>query len=197
MWVAVVHDGYKDGKRKRKYLYAKMRAAVKDKLAEVLHDQLEGRPISFERQSVAQFLTYWHEESVKGSVRERTYESYEGTVRMHLIPGLGRHQLRSLTPQHVQEYLNEMSKFGLSARSVQYQQAVLRIALNQALRWELVVRNVATLVTPPRAVRPDVQPLNPEEAKQLLHAVHGHRLEAVVSIAMTMGLRLGELLGLR
>jgi integrase len=197
MWVAVVHDGYKNGKRKRKYLYAKTRAAVKDKLAKALHDQLEGRPISFERQTVAQFLTYWLEESVKGRVRGRTFDSYGDTIRLHLIPGLGRNQLRELTPQHVQKYLNEKLQSGLSARTIQYHRAVLRASLNQALRWGLVVRNVATLVNPPKVDRPDIQPLDPDEAKQLLQSVRGHRLEAVVSVATAMGLRQGEMLGLR
>ena len=135
MWVAVVHYGYKDGKRKRKYLYAKTRAAVKDKLTKTLHDQQIGLPISFERQTVGQYLTYWLDESVKGRVRSRTFDLYSDTVRVHLMPGLGRHQLPELTPQHVQKYLNEKLQSGLSARTVQYHQAVLRAALNQALRW--------------------------------------------------------------
>jgi integrase len=196
-WVAVVHDGYKDGKRKRKYLYGKTRGKVKEKLTKTLHDQQIGLPISFERQSVGQYLTYWLDESVKGSVRDRTFDSYSDTVRLHLMPGLGRHQLPDLTPQHVQKYLNDKLQSGLSATTVRYHQAVLRVALNQALRWGLVVRNVATLVNPPKVVRPDFEPLSPEEARQLLQAVRGHRLEAVVSAAMAVGLRQGETLGLR
>jgi integrase len=113
------------------------------------------------------------------------------------MPGLGRHQLSELSPQHVQTYLNEKQQSGLSARTVQYHQAVLRVALNQALRWGLVMRNVASVLSPPKVVRPDIQSLNPEEAKQLLQAVRGHRLEAVASVATAIGLRQGEKLGLR
>lgn len=85
----------------------------------------------------------------------------------------------------------------LSPRTVQYIYAVLRRALGQALKWNLVARNVATLVDPPRVRRPEVQPLSPEEARQLLTKVEGDRLAALYSVALALGLRQGEALGLR
>lgn len=197
MWVAVVHDGYKNGKRKRKYLYAKSRPAVKDKLAEKLHDQLEGRPISFERQTVAQYLTYWLEQSVRQSRRPTTYRSYEQIVRLHLVPQIGRVQLQKLTPQHIQSLINDKLDSGLKPRTVEYVWDILCAALNQAVKWDLIPRNVASLVPPPRVVRDEVSPLNPDEARLLLEAAKDHRLEALFSVAVALGLRLGEIRGLR
>lgn len=93
--------------------------------------------------------------------------------------------------------MNAKLASGLSARTVQYIHATLRRALGQALKWDLVARNVATLVDPPRVVRPEVQPLTPEAAKALLEAARGDRLSALYTVALALGLRQGELLGLR
>lgn len=86
---------------------------------------------------------------------------------------------------------------GLSARTAKYAYAVLRRALGQAERWGMVTRNVATLVEPPRAVRPEVRALTPDEVHALLDAAHGDRFEAILTVAIAVGLRRGEALGLR
>lgn len=91
--------------------------------------------------------------------------------------------------------MNAKLEAGLSPRTVQYLRAVLRRALCQALKWDLVARNVATLVDPPRSVRYEVSPLTPTQA--FLAAVKGDRLEALYSVALALGLRQGEALGLR
>ena len=74
---------------------------------------------------------------------------------------------------------------------------MLRAALNQALRWELVSRNAAALTDPPRHRPREIQPLTSEQAKTLLRAVVGHRLEALITVALGLGLRRGEALALR
>jgi integrase len=118
-------------------------------------------------------------------------------IRVHLVPALGHLQLPKLTPQHVQTYINTKLASDLSARTVQYHHATLRCALNQAVRWGLVPRNVATVVDPVRVKRHEVQPLTLEDARRFLDAARGHRLEALFSVALAVGLRLGEALGLR
>ena len=95
-------------------------------------------------------LERWLKVSAQPRLRPRTFEGYEQIVERHLIPRLGKIPLQKLTPQHVQQLLTEKSSEGLSPRRVGYIRAVLRTALNQALRWNLVAWNVATLVdTPP------------------------------------------------
>jgi integrase len=86
---------------------------------------------------------------------------------------------------------------GLSARTAKYAHAVLRRALGQAQRWGMVTRNVATLVEPPKAVRPEVRALAPHEVHALLDAAKGDRFEAILTVAIAVGLRRGEALGLR
>lgn len=93
--------------------------------------------------------------------------------------------------------MNRKLAAGLSPRTVQYLHAILRRSLRQALRWGLVTRNVATLVDAPRVRRPEIRPLTPDQARTFLDAVAGDRNEALYTVALAVGLRLGEALGLR
>lgn len=154
-------------------------------------------PLPDERQALEVFLVSWLQECVKPTVRPRTYQSYKYLVDKHISPELGRVPLARMTPQNVSVFLRRKRAGGLSARSVQYLHAVLRRALGQAERWGLVQRNIAKLVDPPRAERPEVHALSPDEARALLTAVRGDRLEALFSVGLSLGLRLGEALALQ
>lgn len=196
-WSAAVTLGYENGMLKRKSLYGKTRAEVQNKLTATLNDIRQGIPIVTQQQTVSEFLDRWLSDCVKPSVRPKTYRSYEQLVRIHLKPALGKHRLEKLAPQHVQHFMNDRLEKKLSPRTVQYLRAVLRKALYQALKWNLVARNVATLVDSPKVERPEIRPMFPDEAKKFLKAIKGHRLEALFSVALAMGLRQGEALGLR
>jgi integrase len=102
-----------------------------------------------------------------------------------------------LTPQHVQALVNEKARSGLSPRTVQYIRDVLRNALNKAMRWGLVIRNVAELVDVPRIPRAERLILDVEQARRFLEVTHGHDLEALYTVALAVGLRQGEALGLK
>ena len=193
-WACVADMGYSNGKRRRKYLYGKTRREVQERLTAVQHEIQRGIPVSSDRQTLAQFLAVWLESSVRPRVGPKTYVSYEQLVRLHTAPSLGRHSLRKLEPQHVQSWLNEKLSSGLSPRTVQYLRATLRNALNHAIRWGLVARNVAALADAPRVMRHEVQILDPGQARTFLEAAKGDRLEALYSVAV--GLRQGEALGL-
>lgn len=201
-WCAVVTVGYVNGKRKRKPLYGKTRKEVAEKLKAVLRDQQQGLPIATPRQTVKQFLTHWLEDTAKPKLAPKSYQSYAGEIHRNIIPALGHLQLDKLTPQDVQRFLNALATRGgaagqgLSARTVAYNRAILRKALGQALKWGNVPRNVATLIDPPKTKRPDVQPYTPDEARRLLATARGDRLEALYAVALELGLRQGELLGL-
>jgi integrase len=196
-WTSVINLGYQNGRLKRQYFYAETREEVADKLTDALQKRRQGLPVAFERQTVAQFLDRWLEDCVKPSVRPNTYYSYEQNIRLYLKPDLGPIQLSKLTPQHVQNFMNAQLKEERSARLVQYQRTILRCALNQAVKWNLVARNVAALVDPPRYSKPEVAPLNPDEISKFLGAITGDPLETVFHLALSLGLREGEVLGLR
>lgn len=197
-WAAVVSVGYRDGKRARKTFYGKTRTAVREQLTVALRSHQQGIAINQdERETVSAFLDRWLTETAKPKVRASTFASYKKLVDHHLKPALGHVRLLRLSPSEVQAFLNAKLEAGLSPRTVQYLLVLLRSGLKQALRWGLVSRNVATLVDAPRVVREEVRPLNPIQAKKLLAALRGDRLEALYAVALAMGLRKGEALGLR
>ncbi len=195
-WCAVVDLGYVNGKRKRKVIYGDTRREVAEKLKVLLRDQQQGLPVAVERQTVAQFLSRWLADLEGSNLAPKTLVSYEGTMRLHIVPTLGRYQLEKLGPQHVQALLTAKRQSGLSPRSVKYILVVLKLALGQALKWGLVPRNVAALVDPPKVTKHKVVPFTPDEARTFLKAVQGERLEALYAVSLALGLRQGEALGL-
>jgi integrase len=181
---------------KRKYVYGKTRKEVGDKMAVVLRDAKLGLPVPTGRESIAQFLDRWLEDVVRVKNRFRTYESYRSIVRTHLLPALGNRRLAGLTAQDVQRFLNEKSK-SASPSMVKKTRDVLRIALGQAMRWRLVSYNAAALTEAPRVKKFEVKPITLSEANAVMAAFKDSRLEALVPVALTLGLRRGEVLGLR
>jgi integrase len=150
-----------------------------------------------EKQTVGAYLGWWVENVAKPTVRPSTWTSYEELVRLHLRPAFEKVVLSKLSPQHVRSFLNERLASGFSTRRVQYLHAVLRAALNTAVKDQLVIRNVAAIIKPPRVIGKEVQPLTPEEARRFLDSIRGNRLEALFTVAISIGLRQGEALGLR
>lgn len=98
--------------------------------------------------------------------------------------------------QHGDEKKKPMPAAGLGARTVRHIHATLRCALAVAVRWDLAPRNVATLVDPPRAKKPEIRAFTADEARRYLEAAHGDRLETLFTVAVALGLRQGEILGL-
>jgi len=182
---------------RRKTFYGRTRQEVTAKLHQALRAREEGLPLERGRTTVGDWLRRWLEEVARPRLRPSTYRSYADIVRLHLLPSLGNLRLARLSPLEVQALLNRKLEEGLSPRRVQYVHAVLRAALEDAYRFQMVGRNVARLVSPPRAARPEVRPLTLEEARRLLATTRGHRLGALFVVALCTGLRLGELLALK
>jgi integrase len=146
---------------------------------------------------VKEYLLGWLAGS-KPSLRPSSYATYETLLRLHVIPFVGRHRLARLSPQHLQNlYSDRLTAGGLSPASVRKIHAVLHRALEQARKWRLIVQNPAADVTLPRLERREMSTLNREQAKLLLEAASGDRLEALYILAITTGMREGELLGLQ
>jgi integrase len=170
---------------------------VAEKLTKAMADRDGGLTFDAQNLSVREYLTRWLNDSVRGSVKPITFESYERLVRVHVAAQLGRVKLKNLSPAHLQGLYRERLDAGLSPRTVQYIHVVLHRALKQALRWNLVPRNVATAVDPPRVHKQEIRPLSPEQTRTLLETAREDRLEALYVIAVHCGLRQGELLALR
>lgn len=192
-WVARLHLGYAGGKRLRKHFYGTTRREVADKLTKARHDLQRGLPVGLDgRQTLEAYLHQWLRDVVKPSVRPSTYTAYEMHVRLHLVPELGRVPLTKLSAQQVQAMLNRKLAEGLSPRSVHHLRAVLRRALQQAMAWDLVPRNVATLVQPPRIPATEAPYLAPEQLGRFLAAARADRLYALFHLTAAVGLRQGR-----
>jgi integrase len=181
---------------RRKYVYEPTRAAAARRLQQLRQIKDQGLAIPDERVTLEHYLTSWLEGPLVRSVRPRTLASYRQITELYLVPTLGHHRLGRLRPHHVDELLNLSLARGLSGRTVQYIHAVLRKALNDAIRYELIQRNVAALVEAPSPESRRAPTLDPGTGRAILDAVRGDRLEALYHVAM-LGLRQGELLGLR
>ena len=166
-------------------------------LKEAHGKQSQGQRVDHDRQTLSQFLTNWLRDEVKPNRSPKTYDSYEETVRLHIIPDLGKKQLIKLSAPDVQRLLRRKEESGLSPRSVAYIRTVLRIALARAVKWDLAPRNVAALVDAPRVRQKERVTCSHEEAMVFRDHVESDRLGALFSVALAIGLRKGEALGLR
>jgi integrase len=183
--------------RKRKTLYGKTRQEVATKLARALSDREGGLIFDAGNQRVGEYMDRWLNDSLRDTVRQSTLVRYEQLVRLHIIPALGRIALKSLSAAHVQGFYRDRLDSGLSPATVQKIHAVLHKALDQAASWSLVPRNPTESVKAPRPAPEEIRPLNREQAKALLETARRERFEALYVLAVTTGLRQGELLGLK
>lgn len=184
------------GKMKRRSIMGRTREEVARRLRSALQARDAGaQPVSA-KETVAAYLETWLA-GAASSLRPRTEASYRQIVRDHLVPRLGRIPLSRLQPQHVQAFLNDLLSAGLSPKTVRNALLVLHRALEQAVRWRLVNLNVAHLVDAPRVAAREMAALSADEARQVLAAAKRDDLEALWWLALTAGLRQGELLALK
>ena len=181
---------------RRKSFYGKTRREVATKLAAALKARQDGLPIPSERHTVERFLRQWLEGKTS-SVRPTTWARYESLIRKHLTPEIGRIALARLTPDRLQRLWSEKQAAGLSPASVRQMRALLRKALNDAERWGTVPRNVAALTSSPQVERREMLVLSPAEVRKLLDTAAEDHFEALYVLAVSTGLRQGELLALR
>ncbi|WP_255308092.1 tyrosine-type recombinase/integrase [Streptomyces marincola] len=154
-------------------------------------------PVPSRAWTVGDWLTYWLAQIVQPSTEYNTYAKYEGKVRLYLVPYLGKKSLTRLTPHQVREALARLKKDDVPAPTRAETLRVLRNALNRARREELVVRNVAELVDMPTVDKHERKPWSAKEAITFLGTARQHRLYAAFVVLLTLGLRRGELLGMR
>jgi len=239
----------------RPTFYGKTKEDVREKIKTALRAVQDGVPLVTTRMTVAAYLDQWvtvvlPSRVVAGTLSESTAESYADQVRLHIVPILGRHELRKLTTAHIREWmtrkLTEPSSAGvaqraaweaeaarkaaereqanqshparratarrkpttsarparkpikpLSARSVRYLLVILTAALNDAVREELLTRNVAALVQPPKQADAPIRALTDDEARRIVAVALVDRMSALWLVLLALGLRKGEALALR
>jgi len=181
---------------KRRCFYGKTRQEVARRLTEALRDQDRGLPIVGDRQTVAEYVATWLQ-MIRLTVAPSTVSKYDAQLRLHVLPLIGTVRLSKLTAQQVQIVYSKALAKGLSTTSVRLIHTILHGALKEALRLGLVPRNVADVVTSPRKRHHEMHVLTSEQTRRFLKAIHGQRYEALFVLAVTTGMREGELLALR
>lgn len=184
------------GGRRRKTFYGKTRQEVQEAMKQALYEQQRGTLVTGKQTKLADYLNQWLEESKKPLIKPLTYIRYRGALDRHLLPALGHLSVAALTPQHVQRLYTIKSAL-LAPASVHILHAILHEALAQAVDWHLVSYNVCDVVKPPRIESAEHSVLSKDEAKQLLEAAKGHWLEPLLILAITTGMRQGEILALK
>lgn len=197
-WAASIDLGWENGKRKRKTIYGKTRREAADKLTTALRARQDGMPLPDERRSTAEFLRWWAQTVLPGTVKESTADGYRYMLHRYVIPHVGRVRLAKLGPQHIQSMLRALEADGLAPATRRQARAILRRAPGHAERWGFVARNAAALVEAPAGSASRIDDaLTPNEAKALLQAAADTPYKALVTVVLAVGLRKGEALALR
>jgi integrase len=179
---------------KTRYIYGRDEKQVAKRVAEAIKNRESG--IDSENMTVGGYLDRWLV-AIKDTIRTGSWKQYEMIVRLHIKPTLGKVRLDKLNALQIQSFYRERLDMGVSRRRVQYVHVTLHKALKDAVRWRLVPYNVADAVTPPRPTKPEITPLNAEQVRMLLAAARGGKFEALYILAVTTGMRIGEIFGLK
>jgi integrase len=196
-WTAAYYVPDRFGKRRRRYVYGDSSEAVEDQLVAIRQQVKSGTPVAPAGLTLAQYLAEWLEQVAAPRVRATTLRSYRYSVDLYLVPRLGRKKVGALAVRDVRTFLAGLARDGVGERTAQYAHATLRAALEDAVREEMIPRNVAKLVRPPRPEKREREPLTVEQVRTLLKANREHRLYALFVVFAVLGMRRSEVLGLR
>jgi integrase len=184
------------GKRNRKWVYGKTKKEVTEKLTRLQNQKLDGTVVAG-RMTVGDLLDKWLADSAKLNTDPNTYTRYESVSRLHLKPAIGATRLSQLKPMHVSNMLSTMERNGVGQRTRGHVYAILRRALNIGMKWDLLARNVCQNIDPPKQTRATITTLTDAQVTELLSQTGGTRWSALFMLAITTGLRQGELFALR
>jgi integrase len=222
-WAAEMTSGYdENGRQQRPRVYGRTQAEARAKIEELKKRLAQGLTPKPERQTVSQFLNKWLDTVCPGNVGEKTLRTYPDLLEDHVIPTLGRLELPKLSPEHVQQLLEDIRKKvkpprkkvqtpeqlakaevpAVLAAADHYSESTvkacrdaLRAALNVAMQWGLVTRNAAALAKLGKVRKRKPQFYDESQARVFWEAIAGDRLEAFFWLALCLGPREGELLG--
>ncbi len=187
-----------DGKPDRRHVRGKDETEVTKKVRKLEQERdagavrKPGKPWT-----VKQWLTHWIDNIVPGSVSENTLSGYQVAVRVHLIPGLGAHRLDKLEPEHLERLYVKMQQNGSKPATAHQAHRTMKTAINVAIRRGHLTRNVASLAKPPRVREVEIEPYTVADIQRLLDTAGRRRNGARWALALALGLRQGEALGLR
>ncbi|WP_103532268.1 tyrosine-type recombinase/integrase [Streptomyces sp. SM11] len=198
-WHGYVTVGVKDdGKPDRRHVKRKTRADATKAVRELERKRDSGTVgKAGQTWTVTTWLTHWVENIAASHVGENTIDGYRVAVYHHLIPGLGAHRLPKLEPEHLERFYAKMQKAGSAAGTAHQVHRTVRTALNEAVRRGHLTVNPASVAKAPRLEEEEVEPYTVEEVHKLLDLANKTRHPARWVVSLALGLRQGEVLGLK
>jgi integrase len=204
-WAIVidVRDPQTGKRRRRWHSFAGTKRQAQVEAALLISELQNGTRIDPSRMTVSAFLERWIEH-MQGQVSPRSHERYAELCRKNIVPLLGGLTLTKLQPAHISAaYAKALASGrrdgsgGLSARTVTHMHRVLREALQQALRWQLLARNPADAVKPPKVERKQLNTYDIQQTAELLERLRGNHMFIPTVLAGLCGLRRGEIAALQ
>ena len=177
-WRGSVFLGYRDGKPHRKYVTRRTRTEVASDIRRLLEAHRQGQIITTSGMTVTEWFAIYLEQVAKPKDPAADLRPVPLHIDRHILPAIGRYRLDKLRPAHLVSLYNVKAAEGLSGASVRHLHAVIRRALNVAIKWQLIAVNPASLVDSPRAAQHEITPLTADEAQRLIKAAKGDRMEA-------------------
>jgi len=205
-WQIVIENGV-DIKGERKRIYKTIKGTKKEAqkvMNEMLNDLNKGTFIEPKKVNLAEYLDEWMKTYVEPSLAKTTIESYKANIYGHIIPNIGDIEIQKLNPIDIQKFYNKLmteknprTKKPLSTRTIEHIHANLNAALKQAVKLNLISKNPVEAVNKPKVKDYKAEVYTEDEVKKLLKYVKSTRLELPVALAVGLGLRRGEVLGLK
>lgn len=198
LWATIVTIGYdRAGKRTRRYVYGKTKKEVQDKLLKLQDDVSKGALANLDKISVGEFLRRWLDDSVKNSVRPTTFARYELIIRKHVIPYISGIQLKQLSALHIQSLYTQLERENCPPRTRQMTHVILKRAMSQAVQWGHMSKNPCEFITKPKVPKRAIRYWDSREIELFLKTAKENRLYALFVLAVTTGLRQGEIFALK
>lgn len=195
-WAATITIGTDtNGKRQRRTVYGVTKRGVTEALTKLQNQRLDGSLIARERLTVTDLIERWLT-SWTSNLRALSVQRYRDCATKFIIPAIGSMDIVKLRPAHVRGMLDALEAKGTGPRQQLYVFQTIRRVLNVAVKLELIVRNCCDSVDPPKVRRRQIAALTPEEANGIIAAVKGTRWEALFLLALSTGMRMGELFAL-
>ncbi len=198
-WLVRVYLGRDPETHKRKYHNRTLRGSLRQAQAYLtrrLHETDLCRGVEGVQVTLDEFLDHWLKTAAKPKVREKTYRDYEAMLRRYIRPYVGTKIIAVLSPLDIQGAYQQMIDRNLSARTIRYAHAVLRCALRQAIRWQLLLNDPTQGVQLPRQQSREMRVLTTEQARVFLRVAVRTSYGPIFAIALTTGMRPSEYLAL-
>ncbi|GIO09652.1 site-specific integrase [Brevibacillus reuszeri] len=188
-------DGGKYKKKKRRGFKTKKEAEAA--MTEMQNELNKGTYVEPSKMMYSSFMADWLKDK-QTKVQRRTLETYSGLVNNHILPTLGQIELSKLTPRHIQDLYNDLFETSrLSDENIQKVHTIINDSLNKAVSWEMVAKNVASVLERPKARKKEMEVWEVDEAHEFLRIAEKDRYYVAFLLALTTGMRQGEILGLR